>query len=840
MDPLMIVLLLWPRYRMRPLVIEYIYRQPWIRPLMRFVRALSIPNFETSVNEIKVKKAEKVLQQLAEELRKGDHFLLYPSGKLKHSGKEIIGGSSATHSLMEQVPDVNVVLIRTTGLWGSSFSRALTGRSPDLKTTILHGIMTAFKNLLFFIPRRRVLIEIEAQPEDLPRRVSRIDFNRYLERWYNRYEDVHGTIHESEPIYLVSYRFWRKELAKPYQSKRKAGMSREISEVTREHIYAAIRKIIERPDGELNPEMNLALDLGMDSLQIAELIAVIGHEHGLMELHPEDVETIQNILELAEGIRVAEPSVHQLIQGHWPREKKRPSAILPQGATIPEAFLHACDRFGSHMACGDDLVGALSYKKLKKAALVLSEEIKYRFRQKHIGILLPASVGAYILIFAIHLAGKVPVMLNWTLGPRALDDMVDLAKVEVALSSWRFLERLSYVEFGKIGNKVHLLEDLRGSLAWKSKIRGVFRSFLSATTLMQSIKVSGDQTAVILFTSGTEASPKGVPLSHRNILANQRAGMHCFDLKGRDVFYGILPPFHSFGFSLVGILPLITGIRIAFFPDPTDSFALAEGIARWKATILCSAPSFLKGLFQAAKKEQLKTVRYFVVGAEKAGPDLYAYVKKIPHAQLIEGYGITECSPVLTLNRPNRPPKGVGRPLPDVEICTIHPETLEPLPEGEEGEICVRGPNVFHGYLGNPRSPFITLDGTQWYRTGDLGHLDHQHHLFLSGRLKRFTKVGGEMISLGAIEEAIAASQGHSRDVVDLAVCVDESNPDKSQLILFTTFEIEKDAANEILRKSGLSRLMKINRVQKVAEIPLLGIGKTDYRKLQTLVNNET
>ena len=835
MDPLIIMLLFWPRYRMRPLVVEYIYRQPWMRPFMALVKALSIPNFETSVNDIKIKKAEKALRTIAGELKGGGHFLLYPSGRLKSSGRETIGGASAAHALMEECPDTNVVLIRTSGLWGSSFSRALFGRSPDLRETILHGIKTAFKNLFFFIPRRRVVVEVEAEPDDLPRQASRLDFNRYLEQWYNQYEDDRRGIRDQEPLTLVSYSFWKKDIPKPFQPKKKKGENYAISSETNTKVLDAIRKILEKPNLELHPEMNLALDLGMDSLQIAELIAFIGREYNLRELHPEDVETIQSTLEVAEGARTSEPSLHQVLHAHWPKEKDRPALIIPQGETIPEAFLYSCDRLGSYSACGDDLVGVISYKKMKRAALVLAEEIKRLYPQKNIGVLLPASAAAFILIFAIQLAGKIPVMLNWTLGSRSLDDMVRLANVEVTLSSWRFLERLSHVEFGKVGEHIELLEDLRQSLSLRSKLRGLFRSFLSANTLAASLKISADDPAVILFTSGTEASPKGVPLSHNNILSNQRSAIHCFDLKGRDILYGILPPFHSFGFSLVGILPLMTGMRVAYFPDPTDSFALAEGIERWKVTIFCSAPSFIKGLFNAAKKEQLKTVRHFISGAEKAGAELFTYVKKLRHADLIEGYGITECSPILTLNRPNSVLKGVGKPLPDIEMIMIHPETLEPFPKGTEGEICVRGPNIFSGYLGNPRSPFITLYGRSWYRTGDIGYFDGGN-LILSGRLKRFTKIGGEMISLGAIEEALSQKLAHKQSEIDMALCVDEKNPDKPQLVLFTTFDLEKEAANEILRQAGLSRLIKISKVEKIPQIPLLGIGKTDYRRLQTMM----
>jgi long-chain-fatty-acid--[acyl-carrier-protein] ligase len=839
MDPLMIMLLLWPKYRMRPLVIEYVYRQPWIRPLMKLVRALSIPNFETSINQMKIKKAEMAIGAIADGLRKGENFLLYPAGKLKSSGRELIGGSSGAHSLIEASPETNVVLIRTTGLWGSSFSRALLGKSPDLKKTIFHNLLVLLKNLIFFTPRRKLVIEIQGEPEDLPRGVARLDFNRYLEDWYNRYETKGGVV-KDEPVTLVSYSFWREDLPEVYQpKKRKREAGVDISPEVRSKIIAEIQRIVERPDLEVRLEMNLAFDIGMDSLQIADLIAYIGSQFDIEELHPEDIVTVESVMELAEGARKSEPSIHQVVHVAWPEEKDRPPPLLPLGMTIPEAFLNACDRMGSFTMCGDDVVGVLSYKKFKRSVLVLTEEFR-RHPAERIGVLLPASAAAFIVILAIQCAGKVPVMLNWTLGPKALDEMIKTAEIFSIISSWRFLERLSHVDFGAATDQILLLEDIREGLTLKMKLSGAWRSLFSAKTVLRSLgRLQGpDDYAVILFTSGTENTPKGVPLSHGNILANLRAGMQCMDLKNSDVLYGILPPFHSFGFSVAGLFALLGGLKIAFYPDPTDSFALAEGIARWKITMFCSAPSFLKGLFQAAKKEQLKTVRFFITGAEKTPQELYNRVQNLgSHAQLIEGYGITECAPILTIRRPNLPSKGVGHPLPDVEVCTIHPETLELLPEGKEGEICVRGPNVFNGYLGEVKSPFIEIHGKRWYRTGDLGYLDKENNLILSGRLKRFTKIGGEMISLGAVEEVLNQElirQGRiSEDLPSIAVCADERSDDKQpQLILFATLTLDKEDMNNILREKGMSRLVKISAVEEVPEIPMLGTGKTDYRKL--------
>ncbi|MBI3901104.1 MAG: AMP-binding protein, partial [Chlamydiia bacterium] len=851
MDPLFLFLLLWPHYRMRPIVVEYIFRLSILKPFMRLVRAISVPSFDSSVNPLKVKRAEQAVEAIASGLKKGENFILYPAGKLKHSGREMLGGASGAHSLFQQCSDVQVVLIRTTGLWGSSFSRALLGKSPDLPSTLFHGLKVLLKNGIFFTPRRSVEIEICPEPSDFPKKAGRLAFNRYLENWFNRYHTQEGKLVDIEPATLVSYSFWKQEVPTLFQPKiKKIQGLMEVSKETRMKVYGEIRKILGSPEISITPEMHLATDLGMDSLNLAELSAFLLKSYQAEEVHPEDLQTVQNVLEIAEGCRLSESPTREASQIKWPDHecKRRRMPVAPEGKTIPEAFLNACLRMGGHIACGDDLVGTMSYRRIKRAALVLSLYFK-QCPESHIGIMLPALSVTYIVILAILFAGKVPVMLNWTLGPRYLDEMLRAGEIQRVISSWRFLDRLSHVDLGGVADRLEFLEEIRSKISFFKKLKGLWLSFLSVPSTLRALhldQMSGEEKAVILFTSGTESNPKGVPLSHRNILANQRSAMQCLTLRADDVIYGILPPFHSFGFSVCGLFPLCGGIRVAFYPDPTDAVALAEGIERWQITLFCSPPSFLKAVFSVAKEAQFRSIRYFVCGAEKTPNELIERVKRLEiDAKIIEGYGITECSPILTLTRPNLPHIGVGQPLPDISIRMIHPETSKPLPDSVDGEICVRGPNVFQGYL-DPRTkdPFIVIDQQQWYRTGDIGHFDEHHNLILSGRLKRFTKLGGEMISLGAIEEALVTQLAKMGRILDelpsLALIADERLEEKPQLILFSTLFLEKDEANEILREAGFSRLAKIASVRRIEEIPLMGTGKTDYRRLYSYLQENT
>jgi long-chain-fatty-acid--[acyl-carrier-protein] ligase len=373
---------------------------------------------------------------------------------------------------------------------------------------------------------------------------------------------------------------------------------------------------------------------------------------------------------------------------------------------------------------------------------------------------------------------------------------------------------------------------------------------MSTKSLLDKFKASrsDENEAVLLFTSGTESMPKGVPLTHQNILSNQRATLQGIEIFTNDILLGVLPPFHSFGFSISGIMPFLCGIRTAFYPDPTNGKHIANEIERWNATIMCGAPTFLKGMLKAAKPGQLKTLRLTVSGAEKAPPELIRLLATHSlEKTFVEGYGITECAPVLTMNQLNVPPKGVGKALPGVELSVVDIDTHERMPIEKQGLVLARGPNIFSGYLNKGlSSPFIQVNGKEWYNTGDLGYLDKEGYLYLSGRLKRFIKVGPEMISLASIEDALLEvahekSWTPEEEGPRLAICAKEFAGEKPKIFLFTKFPVSVEEVNKSLREAGFSNLVKVTNVQQLPEIPIMGTGKINYRLLESqyvTVNN--
>lgn len=848
-EPLTIYNLLARKFNPRPLVIEHFFYLRGARFFMDLVRALPIPNFELSANSWKVRQIEKSLKKVSEEIQKGENFLIYPSGHLKREGHENIGGNSFIHSILESCPEVQVVLVRTDGLWGSSFSCAVTGNSPDFWKAVSNGLKKALKNGIFFLPRRKVTIEFEADPKGFPYHGTRLELNHFLEEWYNQYLNKEGNIVASEPLRLVSYSRFSKDLLHITKEEKKPLEKKEINipDHIREDIYQELQKL--SGVKEIKEEMDLSRDLGLDSLDLASVHAFLDHRYDVEATRPTDLKTVYDLFILVVEGSVTKPKIDtkNLKEYEWPQEVFRPKIKYPDGKTIPECFLESADRMGKTMACGDDLTKILNYQEMKLGVYVLAKKFQ-EFEGKYVAVMLPSSVGCYVIIFAILMAGKVPVVLNWTAGERSLKFATELLGLDQILSSRRFLERVDALELGDLEEKIVLMEDFRQGISLWNKLSGFFLSKAKKERWIKRFhlnKIHEEDPAVILFTSGTENYPKAVPLSHKNILSSHRSSLSCAKIDKTDILYGVLPPFHSFGFSLMGLLPILSGLRVFYSPDPTDTHALARDSFYRKITIHCLAPSFYKNLFRIATPRQLKSVRLFIAGAEKAPDALFEHVKRLGgNKEMIEGYGITECSPIVTLNRQGKVPKGVGQPIPGVDLCIIHPDTDEKLPDDQQGEICIQGPNVFSGYLGKDvPNPFIEMDGKKWYRSGDIGHIESDGSLVLGGRLKRFVKIGGEMVSLMSLEEElnkIAKERGLIKGTEEgpqLAIGVQEG--DKPSLILFTTFPLTKDEANNILKQGGFARIVKLTESYQIDEIPMTGTGKVQLRRLNELIKEK-
>lgn len=849
-DPILLALAVWRYYPIRPMIVEYMYYLPVVNSVMRFLNALPVPNFHSASNSVKRKRNDQVFESVIEGLKRKENFLIYPAGKVKHSAKETVGGASGVQRVLQDSPDANIVLVRTKGLWGSSFSRAIAAVPPSMPQAVMMGLKVILKNLFFFTPRRTVTISFLPAPDDVPRQAGRMELNKYFEQWYNLPD---GLTQTKEPfpgdsLVLVSYSMWGESylpLHIPLQIESSTAAAKGIPPEVEEKVRAKLVEMVGNGQEKILPEMSLTADLGFDSLDQAELLSFLQNEFDVEGVPVNELTTVHKLMALAskEVVYQSDGSEEQEqnLRG-WFNPVARERATMPEGETLHEVFLNLCDKMGKRAACGDDTSGVLTYAQLKMRVLLVADYVR-TLPGSYVGILLPASVAATVLILACQLAGKVPLMVNWTIGPRHLDAVVKLSGVEVVLTSWSFVDRLENVNLEGIEDKLVMLEDVRRAFSIKQKLKALYRSRLSKNSIFKIFNSpeKASSPAVLLFTSGTESLPKGVPLTHSNILCNQRDTLKSIEIFSDDIMYGILPPFHAFGFTVSSLMALLAGVRVAYYPNPTDGKKLIRGFVKWGVTVLCGAPTFLKSLVRAAQPGQLASLRLACSGAEKAPPELFElFAQHGLRNSLIEGYGITECSPVLTFNRVGKPLEGVGQPIPGVELCVVHPESMELLSIGEKGLILARGPNIFHGYL-NPgvSSPFITIDGKEWYKTGDLGYLNADHALYIAGRQKRFIKVGGEMISLAAIEDTILQALMLSHATTDqegpvLAVCASELAGEKPKVVLFSRFQLTVDDANRYLRETGFSNLAKIAKVIYLPQIPIMGSGKINYRSLET------
>jgi long-chain-fatty-acid--[acyl-carrier-protein] ligase len=372
-------------------------------------------------------------------------------------------------------------------------------------------------------------------------------------------------------------------------------------------------------------------------------------------------------------------------------------------------------------------------------------------------------------------------------------------------------------------------------LSRAAKLRALLKSRLSWRELRHPVP----ETAVVLFTSGSENLPKAVPLSHRNILTNLRDILQEYRFQPEERILGMLPPFHSFGLTCTMILPLVSGMKAVFHPVPTDGGVLARHIESYGATVMVGTPTFLNGIVRAARDHELKSLRLVITGAEKCPESLFATIGlRWPRMRVLEGYGITECSPIVSGNREQCPARGsVGKPLPSLAIAVVDLDGARRVDPGAIGMLLVRGPSVFGGYLAwEGEQPFVSFEGASWYRTGDLVREDGQGNLLFAGRLKRFVKLGGEMVSLPAVEEALLARFGLAGDEeVPLALEAMETES-RVDLVLFTTRPIAREDANAAIREAGFSPIHNVRMVRNLDRIPLLGTGKTDYRTLKALL----
>lgn len=485
---------------------------------------------------------------------------------------------------------------------------------------------------------------------------------------------------------------------------------------------------------------------------------------------------------------------------------------------------------------------------LLAAAIALRREVRALCPGRRVAVVLPPGKGAILANLAVVLAAKVPVNLNFTAGPTAIAAAIRIAQIEHVFTAGKVEKKLRDFPWPK---HVHRLDELIPPLKKRIGLWRALVACLPAAMLARMIGLPrhGDrEEAVLLFTSGSSGDPKGVVLSHRNILGNVSQFGLMLNLSSRDSILASLPFFHSFGSTVTLWYPLIERVRTVTYPTPLEVGKNAELIERYGVTVLLATPTFLRGYLRKAEEAQLAALQLIVVGAEKLPQDLAEAFEEKFGRKVMEGYGLTETSPVASVNLPEpakrRPqdavqpssrPGSAGKLAPGVAAHIRDPETGEMRSLHESGMLWLRGPNIFEGYLDEPdRTAEVLQDG--WFRTGDLGRFDEDGFLYIEGRLSRFSKVAGEMVPHETVEtkinEALEIPSGADREIVILGV------PDEARgeaLVLLSTREIDLPTLRTKLGENGVPNLWIPKVVRRIDAIPVLGSGKLDLKTCKEL-----
>ena len=827
-DPVMMVALLYAKFAPRPIADRRQVDRFFIRWVARRIGVRTLPD----VTKDGVGSTDQIQQMLADTidgLKRGENALMYPAGHVTYTRLEDLGGNSAAELLVRGAPDARVVLVRTRGLWGSSFGRA-NSRVVSVGQILRKGILSLLANGILFGPRRQVDIELY-EPADLPRTADRAALNRYLERFYND-NPPHNT--------HVPFTIWEsggtRVLPEPKDAFARPEDLASVPAATRQLVHDHLREVSGVSASDLRDDARLANDLGLDSLARAELLIWLEKEFGFPQSGPDSLQTVGEVLLAACGAAVSThgdavkppPAV-------WSSERGKPKLFIPDGDTITAVFLRQAARNPGRAAVADQVGGVKTYRDLVTAILVLRPIIQ-ALPGDYVGIMLPASVVADVLFLSALFAGKTPVMVNWTVGRRNMLHSLDLLGVRHVLTADALATRLETEGMDLTGLKERflLMEQVGKSITLPTKLWAAIRARFSWASLES---VTPPKNAVVLFTSGSESLPKAVPLTHTNILANFRDTASIVELYQTDRMLGMVPPFHSMGLTVTTVLPLCGGMKVVHSPNPMAGALLAAITEAYGATIMVGTPTFLAGITRAGQPQQLATLRLAVTGAEKCPPAVYASLaRQCPGARILEGYGVTECSPIVSVSDFNDPKPGtIGKMFPSVLWAVLDVETGQPVPAGKTGMLLLRGPSIFGGYLNyDGPSPFVEHDGHSWYRTGDLVHHDADGVFSFDGRLKRFIKLGGEMISLPAIEAALIEHCPPPDPDKGPVLAVEATPTDEHpEIVLFTTTDLSREQANTHIRSAGLSPLYSIRRVIRLDAIPVLGTGKTDYRALK-------
>lgn len=480
----------------------------------------------------------------------------------------------------------------------------------------------------------------------------------------------------------------------------------------------------------------------------------------------------------------------------------------------------------------------------------LAEHWRKTISDKRVGIVLPPGAGAMLANLSLLWAGKVPVNLNFTTSRESLLSTLRQTNIRKIVTAEAMKSK--FPDFPWTDECLDIATILKGIPKWKILLYGVRMMVTPASCLWDQLDLpllGGNHEAALLFSSGSCGEPKGVVLSHRNIVSNCVQIRDLALLEGNHRLLGCLPTFHSFGFTVTLWFPLMFSVKVISLPSPLEIARIVRAIEEEQATVLLGTPTFLRPYLKKATRPQLASLRFVIAGAEKVPHDLFERFREVLGKEILEGYGMTETSPVVGVNLPEEEPfhsiygsgrcrreGSVGQLFPGMQAAILNPESGEPLGFNETGMLYLRGPNVFKQYYGDYAQTEEVLQGG-WLRTGDLARIDEDGFLYIEGRLSRFSKIGGEMVPHGVIEEALVEHLGFGENEERALAVMGIAHPTKGEnLVILSSVDLQLDKVKEVLQVAGFPNLWIPREWIKTERIPVLLAGKLDLKNCQKLV----
>ncbi|HEG43661.1 MAG TPA: hypothetical protein ENH94_06400 [Phycisphaerales bacterium] len=530
-------------------------------------------------------------------------------------------------------------------------------------------------------------------------------------------------------------------------------------------------------------------------------------------------------------------AVHELSCQYY--EELKPARI-----SLGHTFIKVARKHWKKHAISDPTGKRLSYGHALTSAIAIGDEINKLTRQKEkVGLLLPASVAGALCNMAITINDRVVVNLNYTVSPQARAFAIEQCEIKTVISSRTFLEKLGIA--GELPDVI-FIEDITDRITSPAKAIAYLKARLTpARRLAKARKFSPDDLVTVIFSSGSSGHPKGIMLSHHNIISNIEAVRMVIHLTPDDHQCSLPPFFHSLGYTAALWMPMLSGISAHFVPNPLDGKLVGKGARENRSTILFAPPTFLLSYLRRAEPGDFATLRLAVAGAEKLKQRLADSFEAKFGIRPLEGYGTTELSPVTSLNVPDvtvadichigNKPGTIGHPLPGIAVKVVDIETGDILPPGTPGLLMVKGPNLMLGYLNNEEeTQKVIRDG--WYDTGDIAKLDEEDFITITDRLSRFSKIAGEMVPHGAIEHVLLHALETSEQVVAVTGAPDPKKGEQL-IVLYTENAATPEKLHQIISQSDLPNIFKPRKENyiKIDTMPMLGTGKLDILKLRQI-----